>query len=374
MFKFYKHKLYKKYQDELWGHIICKKSFSYNKRSILLNYRDVVLRNRLRIKTKFKYFRRGFLKNLNYSLLLFKFFRKSIRVFSFKKRKPFFSVSLSLGDRGFRRKRRFFFRNSKIVSLLKFNILYTDFFNLNRVFTNASRICVYPSIYKQNKLFQFPILNVNKRLTFYRSRVFLRTNNLQFVIKKKLNLRKQKVFFYSVHIAAPKKKAKKWSLFALKNIYYKKVSLFFGFRKVVDFFKIYSLARKLSKANVFAVFLMLEGRLDNFLMRLNLFPSIYFIKKFIEHGNVFVNNTVINYSSYNLNFNELVSFNRRYYKKLYFFIKSQLKQRKVVINLPLFIEADYKLLVAMLIRNPDGLSLTKPMSFNLYTKFLSVNK
>jgi ribosomal protein S4 len=109
-------------------------------------------------------------------------------------------------------------------------------------------------------------------------------------------------------------------------------------------------------------------------MRLNLFPSIYFIKKFIEHGNVFVNNTVINYSSYNLNFNELVSFNRRYYKKLYFFIKSQLKQRKVVINLPLFIEADYKLLVAMLIRNPDGLSLTKPMSFNLYTKFLSVNK
>ena len=340
----------------------------------MLNYRDVVLRNRLRIKTKFKYFRRGFLKNLNYSLLLFKFFRKSIRVFSFKKRKPFFSVSLSLGDRGFRRKRRFFFRNSKIVSLLKFNILYTDFFNLNRVFTNASRICVYPSIYKQNKLFQFPTFNVNKRLTFYRSRVFLRTNNLQFVIKKKLNLRKQKVFFYSVHIAAPKKKAKKWSLFALKNIYYKKVSLFFGFRKVVDFFKIYSLARKLSKANVFAVFLMLEGRLDNFLMRLNLFPSIYFIKKFIEHGNVFVNNTVINYSSYNLNFNELVSFNRRYYKKLYFFIKSQLKQRKVVINLPPFIEADYKLLVAMLIRNPDGLSLTKPMSFNLYTKFLSVNK
>lgn len=170
MFKFYKHKLYKKYQDELWGHIICKKSFSYNKRSILLNYRDVVLRNRLRIKTKFKYFRRGFLKNLNYSLLLFKFFRKSIRVFSFKKRKPFFSVSLSLGDRGFRRKRRFFFRNSKIVSLLKFNILYTDFFNLNRVFTNASRICVYPSIYKQNKLFQFPTFNVNKRLTFYRDR------------------------------------------------------------------------------------------------------------------------------------------------------------------------------------------------------------
>ena len=143
---------------------------------------------------------------------------------------------------------------------------------------------------------------------------------------------------------------------------------------MADFFKVYSLARKLSKANLFAVFLMLEGRLDNFLMRLNLFPSIYFIKKFIEYGNVLVNNKVINYSAYNLNFNEIVSFNKKYYKKLYFFIKSQLKQKKVIINLPSFIEADYKLLVAMLIRNPEELSLTKPVSFNLYTKFLSVNK
>ena len=366
MFKFYKHKLYKKYQDELWGHIINKKSFSYNKRSILLNYRDVVLRNRLRIKTKFKYFRRGFLKNLNYTLLLFKFFRRSIRVFSFKKRR-FFNVPLSLGSISFRRKRGLFFRSSKIASLLKFNILYTGFSSL-------SRVCTHVNIYKQPKSFQFPTIVINKRLTFYRSKVFLRTNNLQFVIKKKLNLRKQKVFFYSVHIAAPKKKTKKWSLFALKNIYYKKVSLFFGFRKMVNFFKIYNLARKLSKANTFAVFLMLEGRLDNFLMRLNLFPSVYFIKKFIEHGNVLVNNKVINYSTYNLNFNEIVSFNKKYYTNLYFFIKSQLRHRKVIINLPPFIEADYKLLVAMLIRNPGELSLTKPMSFNLYTKFLSVSR
>jgi len=373
MFKFYKHRLYKKYQDELWGHIISKKSFSYNKRSILLNYRDVVLRNRLRIKTKFKYFRRGFLKNLNYTLLLLKFFRKNIRVFFFKRKKTF-SFPLSLGDISFRCKRKFFFRSSKIVSLLKFNILYTNFSSLGRVYTIVYRVCTYLNIYNQAKSLQFPIVDANKRLTLYRSKVFLRTNNLQFIIKKKLNLRKQRVFFYSVHIAAPKKKTKKWSLFALKNIYYKKVSLFFGFRKVVDFFKVYSSARKLSKANVFAVFLMLEGRLDNFLMRLNLFPSVYFIKKFIEHGNVFVNNKIINYPAYNLNFNEIVSFNRKYSKKLYFFIKSQLKHRKVIINLPTFIEADYKLLVAMLIRNPDELSLTKPMSFNLYTKFLSVNR
>jgi ribosomal protein S4 len=306
-------------------------------------------------------------------LFLFKFFRKSIRVFSFNRRR-ILKVPLSLGGIVFKRKRAVLFRSLKIASLLRFNLLYTNSSLLNKFYTKIYNVCVYSNIYNQFKLFQFPITFVNKKLTFYKSRVFLRSNNLQFIIKKKLNLRKQKVFFYSVHIAAPKKKTKKWSLFALKNIYYKKVSLFFGFRKVVDFFKVYSLARKLSKANLFAVFLMLEGRLDNFLMRLNLFPSIYFIKKFIEYGNVFVNNKVINYSAYNLNFNEIVSFNKKYYKKLYFFIKFQLKQRKVIINLPPFIEADYKLLVAMLIRNPDELSLTKPVSFNLYTKFLSVNR
>lgn len=374
MYKFYKHKLYKKYQDELWGHIISKKSFSYNKKSILLNYRDIILRNRLRIKTKFKYFRRGFLKNLNYTLLLFKFFRKNIRVFSFKRRQSL-SVPLSLSSKRFKTKRKVFFKTSKIASLLKFNIFYANTVAFNRVFIKHNYcLSSCSNIYTQTKLLYFPIISVNRGLVFYKSKNFLRVNNLQFVIKKKLNLRKQKIFFYSVHIAAPKKKTKKWSLFALKNIYYKKVSLFFGFRKVVDFFKVYNLAGALAKGNSFAVFLMLEGRLENFLMRLNLFPSIYFIKKFIEYGNVFVNNKIINYTSYHLNFNEIVSFNKKYYKKLYFFIKSKLRQRKVIINAPSFVEVDYKLLVAMLIRDPDELALTKPLSFNLYTKFLSVNR
>ena len=172
-----------------------------------MNYRDVILRNRLRIKTKFKYFRRGFLKNLNYTLLLFKFFRKSIRVLSFKRRESL-SAPLSLGSISFRHKRRVFFRSSKILGLLKINILCTNFSSLSRICTNVYRIRPYLNIYKQSKLFQLPTIAINKRSAFYNSRIFLRTNNLQFVIKKKLNLRKQKVFFYSVHIAAPKKKPK----------------------------------------------------------------------------------------------------------------------------------------------------------------------
>ncbi len=372
MYKFYKQKLYKKYQDELWGHIIRKKSFSYNKKLVLLNYRDTILKRRLRIKTKFKYFRRGFLKHLNYTLFSFKYFRKNIRFFIFKRRQSL-QPPLSLSNKSFIYKRKSFFRNAKISSLLKFNLSYLSCV-LNKPAKTVQVLHNFSGVHLNSKFFKFPVISVNKSLVFYKANFFLRKNNLQFTIKKKLNLRRQKVFFYSVHIAAPKKKTKKWSLFALKNIYYKKVSLFFGFRKVADFLKVYDLASRIGKANSFAVFLMLEGRLENFLMRLNLFPSIYFIKKFIEYGNVFVNNRTINYTSYNLNFNEIVSFSKKYHKRLYFFIKFQLKRRKVLINLPSFIESDYKLLVAMLIRNPNELSLTKPLSFNLYTKFPSVNR
>jgi hypothetical protein len=35
---------------------------------------------------------------------------------------------------------------------------------------------------------------------------------------------------------------------------------------------------------------------------------------------------------------------------------------------------DYKLLVAMLIRSPEISDMTRPVSFNLYTKFLSFNR
>lgn len=124
----------------------------------------------------------------------------------------------------------------------------------------------------------------------------------------------------------------------------------------------------------FVALSLLESRLETFLLRLNLFPSTYFIKNFILHKNVFVDNRVISYSSHILKLNEIVSFNRKYHKRLYAYIKHALKSKRVFINCPSFIEADYKLLVAMLIRRPDLNSLTKPMSFELYTKFPSFHR
>lgn len=368
MNKFYKHKLYKKYNDEIWGKLAVSKKFSYNKKRVLFSYRDMMLRGRLRVRTKFSYFRRGFLKHLNWNLFQFKFFKKRIKVINFLKKKVYFSHMFVRSS-----KKRF--NKIKPSLFLGLNISFILLLNSSRSNKHFVRLVKRSAAFQKRLVpVVFPKLFLDKKRVLLKTTKFLRLNNLKFTIKKKLNLKRQKTFFYSIHIAAPRKKNKKWSLFGLKNIYYKKVSLFFGFKRVSSFLKLYNLSLGVWGRNESEFFLLLEGRLETFLMRLNFFPSIYFLKRFISFGNVFVNNVKVCYPSYFLSYNEIVSINKKYFKSVYFFLKSSIKFKRILLNLPTFIEADYKLLVAMLIRRPTQVSLTLPVSFNLYTKFPSFHK
>ena len=144
-----------------------------------MNYRDTVLKKRLRIKTKFKYFRRGFLKYLNYTLLVFKYFRKSIRLFLFKRRQSL-PLPLSLSNKNFIRKRKTFFRNEKISSLLRFNLSYLNSCVLYKKTIKEVRLLRnFSNVYPHFILFRFPVISANKKLVFYKANSFLRTNNLR---------------------------------------------------------------------------------------------------------------------------------------------------------------------------------------------------
>jgi ribosomal protein S4 len=48
------------------------------------------------------------------------------------------------------------------------------------------------------------------------------------------------------------------------------------------------------------VFYQLESRLIIALYRINLFPTIYFIKQIIKHGYITVNNNILRVEGYNL--------------------------------------------------------------------------
>lgn len=376
--KFYKHKIYKKYHDEIWGSLITSKKFSYNKRSVLLNYKDLSLRSRLRIKTKYNYFRRGFLKRLNYTNLKFKFCRKRIRLLNFFSKRGFLTKTSSSSGifyvfkRRRRARRRFFFKRKPISSLFNsFNLLFCTKNLKNRVLASLEQdLSLRKSRFSKNAFFHLK----DKRQVYFNYINFLRVNNLRFMIKKKLNLRRQKFFFYSVHIASPRKKLKKWSLYGLKNIYNKKISVFYGFRKSSDFLKAYFSALKSWGRNESSLFLALEGRLENVLFRLNYFPSVYFIKRFILSGNVFVNNRQIVFPSYYLRPGEIISINKQFHRFVYASLKSRLRSRKVLLNFPTFLETDYLIFVSMIVRKPTLSDLTLPVSFNLYTPFISVSR
>jgi ribosomal protein S4 len=182
------------------------------------------------------------------------------------------------------------------------------------------------------------------------------------------------VFYYAVHIASPKKKVKKWSNYGLKMIYYRKISQFFGFKKVSKFLSFYSQSKSFWGNNQSLAFLLLEGRLQNILFRSNFFDSMYFLKRFIEVGNVYINNRQITNCSHVVTLNQIISINKKYFKYIYFYIKYRLKKRKLLLNFPPYMEVDYKLFTVMLIRPPSFNELTKPASFDLYTKFITIHK
>lgn len=389
MQKFYKQKIYKRYNDEIWGSLITSKKFSYNKKAILLNYKDMSVQGRFNLKTKFKYFRRGFLKHLNRSIYSFKATRRMLRLCNFLTKKTslyntsnFSRVLLKPNYRIRRRRRRhfrrfgarwFYFNRKKSVIKLKHLFTTLFAFRFKALKFELFRKTLYLG---QGKfvLSKFPPLFASKSLTFWNFTRFVRINNLRYIIRKKLNLKKEKAFFYSVHVASPYKKRKKWSLFGLKGIYYRKISLFFGFKKVADFFKFYTSIKSIWGRNESALFLALECRLENFLYRLNYFPSFYFIKRFVLSGNVLVNNKVIHFPSYVLAPGDVVSINKSFFKFIYASMKSRLLSKKILLNVPSFIEVDYKLLVAVLLTSPNTKNLTLPVSFDLYTTELTFNK
>lgn len=401
MHKFYKHRFYKKYKDEIWGKLVLSDSFSYNKKSVLMNYKQKIIRRYIKLRSKYSYYRKGFLKNLRRTVFLNRLARKNSRLMNFNIKNTYSLTSRKIFKLKNKFKQRFKwkyysykyhakFLKKKIAKKrknVKFSSKRVKKFGLNHFSSFKSLLFVNSSLIlplkrkgvKSSSAFSLRLFKLVKTVNnptaiqLNLRKKFLYLNTLSFLIKKKFNLKNNKSFFYSVHVASPQKKLKRWSNFGLKMIYYKKVSLFLGFKKVSSFIKFYNRASRFWRENEFFLFSLLERRLETFLLRSNLINSIYFVKKFIESGNVMVNNIRVTNPVKVLQLGEIVSIDKKYNKLMYFSLKSRILKKKVILNYPDFVEFDYRLMVGMVIRPPSLTSLTKPVSFDLYTTFFSIN-
>ncbi len=234
-----------------------------------------------------------------------------------------------------------FFSNLNLKTLKKYNLKF--FLNLNAFPINS-------------KYFSLTTISSARR--------FLIPNTSRFLTLKKLKLKHHRTFFYSTHLVNPTKKSKKSSLFFFKYIYLKKLSYFFGFKKISGFKNFLRFGRFLSGKNENLLCALLECKLDNFLYRLGFFQTIYFVQKFILGGNVFINNKVIKSNNFFVGLNEMVSFNKRYFRLVFNYLLLKLKLNKLHLNSPGYVEVDYKLLVAIMVQLPAPPFLTNSFSFN----------
>jgi ribosomal protein S4 len=134
------------------------------------------------------------------------------------------------------------------------------------------------------------------------------------------------------------KKKKYASYVYLKKLLFRR---YLGDIQKKQFNKTVRLRQKYSHADYF--YDMIESRLDIFLLRLNFFPSVYFIRQYINHGNVAVNGILIKNAGYILNNNDKVTFFKKediikYKKKLLFF----LKKKQILTSYPKYMEINYK--------------------------------
>jgi ribosomal protein S4 len=326
---------FKKYQDEVWGHLINRRKYNTVKKVILFKYKNFLLKRRPRIKTQYNYFRKiNFLKKLRATLFNSRYSIRGIFLKNFVLKK----------------------KNSK----------------LNWPKKKAVRFSFAASLIKKKFILTKPYFRVRLglRCTMFKtvaikwsSLFFFWTHNrIQYLLKKKIKMKTYKVFFYKTYMVIPQVKKKKASLFGSHTQYYKKLSLFYGFDNPKRFFAVYQRFLTSAKNNFFSLFSLLEGRLQILLFRLNLIPNIYFAKQFILRKNVYLNNKIKTSLHYVPKYNEIISFKKKYFKLIYYNLYRLLRKKSIFLNFPDYYDADYKLLTAVLIKPPKLKDLSLPFS------------
>ena len=120
------------------------------------------------------------------------------------------------------------------------------------------------------------------------------------------------------------------------------------------------------KFNMFNSFLFyLESKLMIFLYRINLFPSLYFIKQIIQHKYILINNNIVTSGHYHLKIiKDEITIKFKSDKHKFHWLKHLLLNKKyvktILVNYPQYLEINYRLLVGKFIRKPKKHELYFP--------------
>lgn len=371
----YKYKIYRRFQSEIWGNIILSKKHNNLYKFILDNF-----------NYNLKKFYKGDLLSFIKYLKILKYRRKDNSRFFFKrffiKNSPYLLKNVD--------KKIFNFRNNQAYSLIKYS--YSIFWlNLFNIYSNINFSKIFLNKTKKKNYF-FNTYNFQKKYE-------LKLKTILFLAFLRKKIIKKKIYKYNLLNRFPKriknfyfKKRHKFNkyniydhlmsdyMYTKKNFYFKKkrstwwnlkieqdrANIFFGFFSRKKFLRFQQALFYTNKLRLNWI-LTLVGRLGFILYQMNIFTNMYYIYNFVKRGYVFVNKKKKLNPNYDVALLDNISFDKRIFKRLYFSFKFRLKNNKILINSPKYLEINYKILAASIWRLPRGDDVIGPLDFPFKT-------
>lgn len=201
--------------------------------------------------------------------------------------------------------------------------------------------------------------------TYWKGYKNLKINNVLFEkieerVEKRIYYKKhgkKQEFYYRIDIGKPRRPKRRLSIFGIRLKLRQKIRKFASQMNVRQF---RNYVKKSSKFNkLYLTFLkLLETRLDFLTYRLNFVETSAEGRFLINHGHFIVDGIQLRYPSYQLrNFQIISVLNKNMF---YEGIKNRLFSFKIFINVPLYIEVNYRILSAVCIFLPKSEQIPYP--------------
>lgn len=194
--------------------------------------------------------------------------------------------------------------------------------------------------------------NYNKKRYLKKKRYLLKPRKFQRFFRTR--------FLYQINVREEEFKRKKRN-FKAKNFFNMlKLRIFYGRMKIKPFKALFRKVLKNRNLSAGTAPFFLEGRLDTVLYRSNLFTSIFFLKHFIRNRNIFVNGSCITEPKYLLNVGDIVLISPQVYPNVHTEFLQRLRDNKILVNFPKYLEINYRIGAFMLIKPPKFKEIAYP--------------
>ena len=132
-----------------------------------------------------------------------------------------------------------------------------------------------------------------------------------------------------------------------------------------QFRKLFTKARKLTGDLQSNYCHLLEGRLLPLFYRTNFLSNLFKVISFIKDSNVFLNFKTANYVNFLVKISTLITFDKKYIKKIRYQLNQRIKAKAVLFNTPRFLFISFRFWFCFFLKKPLKKNLVYPISIDI---------